>query len=142
MKNDFYAKGLRFECTGSGKCCVSHNGYGYVYLTKFDRKRMAKELKLSTLEFTRKYCEKVDGIWKLKGDQDCIFLKNKRCSVYEGRPTQCRTWPFWPELMNAKTWTEEVATFCPGVNKGNVHEATEIEKVLQEQLRSEAAYGT
>lgn len=104
---------------------------------------MAKVLKLSTREFTKKYCDQEDGIWKIANppDGDCMFLKNKRCSVYEGRPTQCRTWPFWPETMKAKTWTGEVAKFCPGVGKGKIWSREEVEAQLKDQKRSENQYG-
>jgi uncharacterized protein len=139
----FWEEGIQFQCQGSGNCCVSRGGYGYVYMTLEDRRRMAKVLKLSTREFTKKYCDQEDGIWKIANppDGDCMFLKNKRCSVYEGRPTQCRTWPFWPETMKAKTWTGEVAKFCPGVGKGKIWSREEVEAQLKDQKRSENQYG-
>ena len=31
-----YQNGIRFQCQGSGKCCVSRESYGYVYLSKKD----------------------------------------------------------------------------------------------------------
>jgi Fe-S-cluster containining protein len=139
-----WSEGLRFECQGSGKCCVSHGDYGHVFMTAEDRKRMAKVLGLKTAAFTKKYCEIKDGIWKLKDHEsgDCLFLRDKRCSVYEGRPTQCRTWPFWPEVLEAKTWTTEVAAFCPGVGKGRVWTPEEIEVQLKDQIASESKYGS
>lgn len=123
---------------------MSRGGYGYVYLTKEDRRNMAKALGISVSAFTRKYCDTEDGIWKLKFDKqdDCVFLKNKRCTVYAGRPTQCRTWPFWPEVMNARTWGGEVASFCPGVGKGKVWSASEVEEQLKQQIDSENRYGS
>lgn len=138
-KKEWWAKGVQFECQGSGQCCVSRGEYGFVYMTGSDRKRMASVLKLSTAEFTRKYCGKTDGVFHLKDGKgpDCIFLKNNKCSVYEGRPDQCRTWPFWPEVMNAKTWKKEVATFCPGVGKGRVYTAEEIRTAMEKQAASE-----
>ncbi|MGZ5280435.1 MAG: YkgJ family cysteine cluster protein, partial [Pseudobdellovibrionaceae bacterium] len=53
------------------------------------------------------------------------------------RPIQCRTWPFWPDVMNAKTWKKEVVTFCPGVGKGPIISAAKIRKVMKEQALSE-----
>ena len=50
--------------------------------------------------------------------ENCIFLKENRCTVYKSRPIQCRTWPFWPENMNTKTWNNDIAKNCPGVGKG------------------------
>lgn len=129
----FYEEGLRFECQGSGKCCTSRGGYGYVYLTPADRKRFAEHFKISTSRFTLEYCSREDGHVFLKNpDRNCRFLVGKRCGVYEARPNQCRTWPFWPEnLKNLRAWTKEVAEFCPGVGKGPVIPATEIEKIAR-----------
>jgi Fe-S-cluster containining protein len=132
----WWSEGIRFECQGSGRCCVSRGEFGFVYLTKDDRARMAKVLKLTTPAFTKKFCAKTDGVWHLvegKGPE-CVFLEQgNRCSVYEGRPVQCRTWPFWPEVMGAKTWKTEVAAYCPGVGKGKLHTAKEIAKTIKEQ---------
>lgn len=145
MAENWWDQGVRFECQGSGKCCTSHGEYGFVFLTLKDRQIMAKFLGLKTSEFTRNYCEKTGGIWHLKEDPknpDCQFLKNKGCSVYEARPTQCRTWPFWPEVMNAKSWKKDVINFCPGVNKGRLISKEEIEKTLFVQAKSESEYGS
>lgn len=139
-KNSFYKDGLKFECQGSGKCCTSHGEYGFVFLTLQDRQRMAKHLDLPTRQFTKDYCQKTKGYFHLRedlGNPDCLFLKKKRCSIYQARPTQCRTWPFWPEVLNAKTWSKDVASFCPGVGKGKLHSETEISKAAKEQQKSE-----
>lgn len=138
---DVLKQGVRFECQGSGKCCLSHGRYGYVFLNLSDRRRMARFFGLATGQFTRRYCKKnEDGQFHLKSDDerdDCLFLENKRCTVYEARPGQCRTWPFWPEVMNAKTWRRDVQSFCPGVGKGRLYSAEEIRAILNEQLAAD-----
>jgi Fe-S-cluster containining protein len=137
----WWSEGIKFECQGSGKCCVSRGDYGYVYVTPKDRQALAKLFKLTTREFTKKYCEKEEGNWKLKDfTKSCVFLQGKMCGVYEARPTQCRTWPFWPENMSAKAWDKEVVSFCPGVNKGRVWTPAEIKQQLKAQERSEEQY--
>lgn len=101
---------------------------------------MAEFLGMTTAAFTRKHCEKTQGVWHLKESSvnpDCQFLKGKACSIYEARPTQCRTWPFWPEVMNAKTWAKDVVSFCPGVGKGPLISAETIERTLLEQIVAE-----
>lgn len=136
----FIKNGLQFECQGSGKCCTSHGEYGFVFMTLKDRQRMARFLNISTLKFTKTYCQKTKGYFHLreeKGKPDCLFLKNKSCTIYLARPTQCRTWPFWPEVLNAKTWKKDVAQFCPGVEKGKLFTSAEIIKIQNEQLDSE-----
>ena len=134
----WWSKGVRFQCQGSGKCCVSHGEFGFVYLTPKDRARFAKHLGISTASFTKKYCSKdKSGTWHLNEDPkrpECMFLKNKKCTAYEARPNQCRTWPFWPEVMTPKAWSKEVASFCPGVGKGPKISSEEIRKSIRQQV--------
>jgi Fe-S-cluster containining protein len=140
-QNKFFADGLKFQCQGSGKCCVSRGQYGFVYMTLQDRREMASVLGLTTAAFTRQYCEKTDGVWHLRSsDQgpDCLFLNEKKqCEVYEGRPTQCRTWPFWPENLSPRAWNKNVTKFCPGVGKGSMVSAKVIATQVAEQKRSD-----
>lgn len=134
----FYHEGIRFECQGSGKCCTSRGSYGFVYLTQSDVKRFADHFGLSVAQFKKQYCGSKDGrvflIDPPEANGDCIFLEGgNRCGTYEARPEQCRTWPFWPENMKAKTWRREIETYCPGVGKGRLHTREEIETILKEQ---------
>jgi Fe-S-cluster containining protein len=132
MRKTFWEDGIQFECQGTGRCCTSRGSYGYVYFSLNDRKRMARFLGISTLSFTRKYCKKTNGYFHLKNYKGpCEFLDGKSCSIYEGRPAQCRTWPFWPENMNARTWNREIKSFCPGVGKGRVFTKDEIKELLK-----------
>jgi Fe-S-cluster containining protein len=126
-KKPFWSEGIRFQCQGTGRCCVSRGGYGYVYLNLEDRRRFAKYFKISTAAFTKKFCTKTDGWFHLKDFTNaCQFLKGTSCKVYRARPNQCRTWPFWPENMNARTWSKEVKTYCPGIGKGRLYSPKEI----------------
>jgi len=57
-----------------------------------------------------------------------------RCRVYPCRPLMCRTWPFWPELLESQeSWTA-AARHCPGMNDGRLWTAEEIAVVLQKHL--------
>ncbi len=134
-KKPWWSEGIRFECQGMGCCCTCRGKYNYVYLTAKDRRRMAEHLKLPTWKFTRTYCGEEDGFYFLKDIvKSCSFLTQKGCTVYEARPTQCRTWPFWPENMDRKTWEKEVVPFCKGIGKGRLYSAEEIRKILQKQI--------
>jgi Fe-S-cluster containining protein len=127
----FYENGLRFECQGDGKCCVSRGKYGYVYLAFSDRRRLAAHFGIPVKQFTEEYTEKEEGLYQLKyADKDCPFFRRNRCAVYEARPWQCRTWPFWPENMSKTVWDREVVSYCPGVGKGRLYSAEEIEEIL------------
>ena len=136
-------KGIRFECQSSGNCCVSRGSYGYVYLSKKDIKTLSIGFKTSEKNFIKKYCQKTDGFIHLKelkkNRGNCIFLKNNKCSVYKSRPIQCRTWPFWNENMNAKTWNLDIAKNCPGVGKGKLIKKNEILKSIKDDTKNEAS---
>jgi Fe-S-cluster containining protein len=139
----WWKDGVQFECQGSGKCCTSHGEYGFVFLTLDDQKRMASHLGETLRDFRKKYCDQMDKTYHLKEDPknpDCMFLKDKRCAVYAARPTQCRTWPFWPEVMSPKKWSKDVAAFCPGVGKGSKVPAGKIQAIIAEQLKAEKEY--
>jgi len=132
-----YENGIRFECQGSGKCCRYRDGYAHVYVSLPERRALAKRLGMRASDFTRAYCLKSDDSYELKSAGDaCIFLDGNMCSVYEARPGQCRSWPFWPENMNRFAWPE-VAAFCPGVGKGRVRSRREIDGILTIELKSQ-----
>ncbi|MCX7977592.1 MAG: YkgJ family cysteine cluster protein [Bdellovibrionaceae bacterium] len=134
MSKTWWKDGIRFQCQSSGNCCVSRGEFGFVYLTLKDRQRLAKHLQMTTAAFTRRFCEKTGGLWHLqesKSRPECLFLRERKCSVYPARPEQCRTWPFWPEVLKPKAWKKEVVGFCPGVGKGPLISAQEIEATLE-----------
>lgn len=137
----FYEKGLQFECTGCRYCCSTEPGY--VFLSKSDALRLAEGTGLSLDEFIEVYCRKIDmGAFKLvslkeKENFDCIFLTEKGCSVYEVRPEQCRTYPFWATIMeDRESWNQE-AKSCPGIGKGAVHTREEIDGLLKNRCGQE-----
>jgi len=133
--------GIKFECQGSGNCCVSRGSYGFVYLSKKDIKKLSDNLNISKTKFLRVYCDKTDGYIHLKELKekkgDCIFLVDKKCSVYKSRPIQCRTWPFWPENLNTKTWNNIISKNCPGVGKGKIISKEEILKQAKTDYENE-----
>ena len=61
---------------------------------------------------------------------DCVFFDNqtRKCGVYDARPRQCRTWPFWDSnLRTAEDW-ERTCESCPGSGTGKLHQLNEIEE--------------
>ncbi len=126
----WYQAGLRFECTQCGNCCTG--APGYVWVNKQEIESLAALLKLEAAEFEKRYVRRV-GIRKSLieiPNGDCVFFhsESRTCQVYEGRPRQCRTWPFWnSNLSNPKAWAQ-AAEHCPGCNRGNLVELEQIEK--------------
>jgi len=47
--------------------------------------------------------------------KQCTFLDGNRCSIYEARPTQCKTYPFWPQnMIGPAEWIAE-SHLCEGI---------------------------
>ena len=150
----WYGEGLKFTCSQCGNCCTG--GPGFVWISREEIVRLAEFLKITPEETVEKYCRKVDGQFSLKefrnaaGNYDCVFLKEdkvtapaskkgevvvstrRRCTIYDVRPLQCRTWPFWPEnLWSRKTW-DHAAKRCHGMNAGHRHFTREKIEALRD----------
>lgn len=135
-ENPWYARGLSFECTQCGDCC-SGPGEGYVWVTPREILALAAAIGMSDQldEFERKFTRQVGELTSLVeySDGDCIFLdpKSRGCSVYEARPAQCRTWPFWKSnVKSSRTWSQ-TAKNCPGCNQGRLYNLAEIQTRLE-----------
>jgi hypothetical protein len=63
-------------------------------------------------------------------DGACVFLdkQTRRCKVYEARPAQCRTWPFWESNLRSPEAWEQTRQACPGTRRGPVVSPDEIER--------------
>ncbi len=136
----WYIGGLHFECMQCGRCC-SGPGEGYIWVTKPEIQIIADFLKISVGRLRQEYLKRVGlrtTIIEHPGTKDCIFLNHglrglhgeqKRCMIYSVRPSQCRTWPFWPEnLTNPDAWNK-AAQKCHGINHGRLYTHDEIEKI-------------
>ena len=128
MSEPWYASGLKFSCTQCGRCCGG--APGDVWISEEEITQLAQRLGLDDASFRRKYTRTVRrrGISLVeKANYDCIFFDKKRgCTVYEDRPLQCRTWPFWrANLRSPEDWAEESA-MCPGMDRGTLIDADTI----------------
>ncbi|MBI9108712.1 MAG: YkgJ family cysteine cluster protein [Spirochaetales bacterium] len=137
-EENFYENGLRFECQKCSACC--RHDPGYVFLTQTDLDALVTETGLSEADFLEKYCTMIDigGFKRIslieKKNYDCIFWKDG-CSVYQSRPVQCRTFPFWISSLEDKTDWDELALSCPGIGKGGIVSKEEIEKRIAERQK-------
>lgn len=97
-----------FSCSGCGDCC---RWTGFVLLTDLDILRIAAAAGISDEEFINHHTRLSPNRQQLalldQADGSCAFLKGDFCSVYEGRPDQCRTFPY--------DWS--VTEGCPELDK-------------------------
>jgi uncharacterized protein len=113
----WFEAGLRFKCTGCGKCCTGSSGS--VFLSPTDLERLATFFHLSAGAFARRYTRVIKrrrALIDRPTSHDCVFLADKTCTVYEARPTQCRTYPWWlGNIRDQQSW-QEAAKFCEGID--------------------------
>jgi Fe-S-cluster containining protein len=126
----WFRDGLRFQCTQCGDCCTG--APGYVWVNKAEIEALAAKFLMTVEGFEAAYVRRVGGRKSLVEypNGDCVFFDSeaRKCTVYEARPRQCRTWPFWnSNIKNAKAWAE-TCEVCPGSGKGNLVTAEEILK--------------
>lgn len=104
---------------------------------------MAAKLGMPEQEFLATYSRRMGSQRSLREKKtefgnDCIFLDRQSmpgravCGLYEARPTQCRTWPFWEgNLRSRKAWeATKKHVPCPGMDKGQLHSLQQIRLAL------------
>lgn len=125
----WYREGLEFGCTRCGDCCRGEPGF--VWVTPAEMKRIAEFLRLPVKEFKRRYCRRVVSRTSLVELQngDCIFWEGQ-CKIYEVRPKQCRTFPFWSHNVADEDSWEWLKTRCPGCGRGRHYTYEEIQDIL------------
>ncbi len=147
----WYADGLRFECTQCGNCCTG--GPGAVWFTADEGRAIAARLGVSEGQFLDRYTRRI-GVRRSFNERktehgfDCVFLDRSTapgkamCSIYDVRPTQCRTWPFWPENLETEAAWDAAKRLmpCHGMNRGRLHPFVEI-TVTRDLDRKGEAFG-
>jgi Fe-S-cluster containining protein len=139
----WYAGGLAFECSRCGRCCAGPEE-GFVWISEPEIEALTKHLKMPIEHFRRVYLRREGRRYTIVENartKDCIFLRRDpstssgpspstgsgpRCSIYDLRPSQCRTWPFWPSNLRDPDCWSTAAQRCRGINRGPLHTLDEI----------------
>jgi hypothetical protein len=134
------SEALRFECTQCGECCTSRGEYGYVYVNDREVAAIAKHLQMTPHELRRRYTFVDEYGWtQVVLQERCVFLEEgtNRCTIYPARPVQCRTFPFWRDLVRDGEWTDEARGLCEGVGAGRLYQIEEIEPLMRDMDRAQ-----
>ena len=106
---------LRFRCVSCGRCCRRP---GWVRFTAEDLRRTARFLGVPAKVFAKRYVDETDGedSWiRVTRRRPCPFLREGGCAIHGAKPEQCRSFPFWPEIMESgASWNRRART-CPGM---------------------------
>lgn len=100
------------------RCCRGPKGY--IWLTRDRAEAIAQSLNMPFDRFASQYLRLVHGELSLREvyisphEYACIALdqKSNQCRIYEHRPEQCRSFPFWEEHQHDP---ERPARYCPGI---------------------------
>ena len=131
--------GLRFTCTRCSVCCRFDSGF--VWLSRSDLSRLATGLGVPRGTALTRYCRIVDvaGFKQVslqeQANLDCVFWIDGACSIYEHRPLQCRSFPFWAPYLGSRGDWDGLESICPGVNIGELHSADAIDEWLASRRR-------
>jgi hypothetical protein len=117
-KNDFsYAFDSSACASCGGHCCIGESGN--IFVTPEEIEKITKVLDMDVVQFYKEYLRKQGYKFSLKetrvGDSyDCVFFEreNGGCRIYEARPLQCRSFPFWDYYKNR---VDELKRECPGI---------------------------
>ena len=100
-----------------GRCCTGESGY--IYVSKNEIENIADLLGMQANDFAKEYLYKKGYKYSIKemkfnGSYECVFYNRETngCGIYDARPAQCRTFPFWEYY---KTRVEELKLECPGI---------------------------
>ncbi len=119
---------MRFTCLpGCTVCCRQP---GFVYLSEDDLSRAAAHLGMTPAAFESQYVYRTRWRMRLRkprGSQ-CPFLEETGCWLHPAKPTQCRAFPFWPEIVEDPAG----AAYCPGFGQGPDVAAEEIRSASEE----------
>jgi len=102
--------------TCRGSCC---RWGGYVWVTEEEMIEIAGVMNLDLEDFAEEYVKAAYGRLSLQerlrdGEYHCALFDpyNNCCLVYQVRPKQCRSFPFWESY---RTNYHQLLEFCPGV---------------------------
>lgn len=131
---DWWKDGLPFACTRCGRCCHARGEVAQVYVNGRERQELADFLGIGRDAFDERYTVLDPGGHRTLrfAEGRCVFLDGTECSVHEAKPVQCRTWPFWEELLASReTYREQVLEFCPGSRSGPRVPAAEVRRQME-----------
>jgi hypothetical protein len=103
--------------TCKGNCCSGEPGY--IWVTSAEAAAIAQRLGMESEAFRAHYLIKAGykfSIGERKNGEscECLFFDAvvSGCSIYDVRPSQCRTFPFWDYFLENP---KEAGKECPGI---------------------------
>lgn len=64
-----------------------------------------------------------------------LLTEDRKCSVHPVKPSQCKTWPFWSDMIeDAQVW-EAAKSYCPGLDAkgGTLYSKRDILEIARQK---------
>jgi Fe-S-cluster containining protein len=107
-----------------------------VWVNRAEIEALARQREMTVTDFERQYVRQIGARKSLVEypNGDCVFFDGvgRKCTVYESRPRQCRTWPFWHSNVKTPEAWARTCEVCPGSGKGPLVTIDEIVKQVSE----------
>lgn len=116
-----------FTCYNCSRCCIC---YDDIDITDREAKIITNTTKIPISDFVSNKPVKIKKtsknlkILKKNVYEPCIFLKNKKCSIYKIRPSSCKNYPHSISKMLSKAYSLKekkliicVYPYCKGTSK-------------------------
>ncbi|MGE3727187.1 MAG: YkgJ family cysteine cluster protein [Candidatus Sericytochromatia bacterium] len=152
LKSLLFGKPLLFGCNLCGECCrqmiVPLNHFDLARLHQaFPNQSLLNWVRLAPIEPEDPDAVRLEKSWRQlclrnRGPEEgCVFLKDNSCSIYQQRPSACRTWPL---DLNAKGQLEVSPAhhllYTTACDKTPFKEARPIQRALRENVEEFKAY--
>lgn len=127
----FFDDGLLFACQRCGQCCTG--APGTIYVSKEEIDPIARHRRLSRMELISTCLYPFRDSYSIHEDAAgrCLFFDDG-CTIYEARPLQCRTFPFWFSNLRSEARWRRVHEQCPGIGRGRRYSRGEIMMSIQQ----------
>jgi Fe-S-cluster containining protein len=96
--------------------------------------RAAAFVGMTPAAFEARYVYRTRHLLRLRKPRygQCHFLDSRGCRIHPVKPTQCRLYPFWPDLVeNRAAWRQE-SSLCPGIGQGPLIQIGTALEIAQE----------
>ena len=108
---------------------------GTIYVSPTEIETIAASIDLPVDDFTAQYLYPFRDSYSIKEDARgrCLFF-DEGCTIYDIRPVQCRTYPFWFSNLRSEDRWHSVERQCPGVGRGRLYSRDEIVDLIQKSM--------
>jgi len=133
---------FHFNCHRCGNCC--RIGHGHVWVKAEDVQVMADTKQMTSAAFVERFLYSKDSKLSVREEANgaCSLLDSTNCcSVYDCRPEQCSSFPYWPQLSTQGPALDMASAYCPGIQKfPSVELALEVLPQVHTLLQSYAVH--